>query len=265
MIYEKDLQQAASLLPASGVLEKWVHGGWYIKASSGGDAPGVESDIECIASDLALLLGVHRVPYFKDTLVGLDGSVRPVCVSPDYNQEPHIVGSLSADAMLLRLGVTKRSERYGTLSGAYPGVRMGLDRMIVLDYLIDNYDRHLRNFEFIYTDRGTVELAPLFDHGSSMLANWSDSDLEDLYTDDILADEVFEEGDTPCKGFAADHRMALRLVDPGNVAGLSWGLTAGDIDEVVLRHAIGWSDLRVWAVTKLLTSRLARLGKRFGG
>jgi hypothetical protein len=51
-----------------------------------------------------------------------------------------------------------------------PGAREGVDRMIIVDYLIVNADRHYNNFGAI-RDARTLEwlgLAPIFDSGSSM-------------------------------------------------------------------------------------------------
>lgn len=49
-------------------------------------------------------------------------------------------------------------------------ISMYLMRMLVLDFLICNDDRHLNNIEFIYNRaNGTFRPAPLFDHGESFM------------------------------------------------------------------------------------------------
>ncbi|MCQ2071211.1 MAG: excisionase [archaeon] len=76
-----------------------------------------------------------------------------------------------------------------------------LDRMIVIDYLIGNEDRHLNNFGLL-RNPDTLEYigpAPLFDNGSSL--GYS------RITADICKDMV-----VPCKPFAVSHDMQLGLV-----------------------------------------------------
>jgi len=54
-----------------------------------------------------------------------------------------------------------------------PGVRDALDKMLVLDYIIANEDRHYNNFGFV-RDADTLQwqgLAPIFDSGTSLWHN----------------------------------------------------------------------------------------------
>jgi serine/threonine-protein kinase HipA len=89
-----------------------------------------------------------------------------------------------------------------------------LDRLIVFDYLIDNYDRHMRNVELLSMEDGSVRLAPLFDNGSSLLADWvTEQDLPDLEESEELFEEHIINAETQSKCFAHDHRAELMLVD----------------------------------------------------
>ena len=70
--------------------------------------------------------------------------------------------------------------------------RMGwqtyIDQMIVIDYLILNRDRHGANIEILRNSRArTLRIAPLFDHGISLLYSCSSDD--EARSFDILADK----------------------------------------------------------------------------
>jgi hypothetical protein len=56
-----------------------------------------------------------------------------------------------------------------------PGVREGIDKMLAIDYIIANEDRHWGNFGFV-RDANTLEwkgFAPIFDSGTSLWLNTS--------------------------------------------------------------------------------------------
>lgn len=81
------------------------------------------------------------------------------------------------------------------------GVVPFLDRMIVLDYIISNEDRHLNNFGAI-RNAETLEwigMAPIFDSGSSLGY-------------DKLAAQIRSERDVTCKPFKKHHEEQLKLV-----------------------------------------------------
>ena len=82
-----------------------------------------------------------------------------------------------------------------------PDVVPSLDRMIVLDYIIANEDRHLNNFGLL-RNAETLEwlgFAPVFDSGSSLGY-------------DKVAAQIRAERDVVCKPFKKHHTEQLRLV-----------------------------------------------------
>lgn len=82
-----------------------------------------------------------------------------------------------------------------------PGVVAFLDRMITLDYIIANEDRHLNNFGAI-RNAETLEwlgMAPIFDSGSSLGY-------------DKVAPEIRHSRDVTCKPFKNHHEEQLKLV-----------------------------------------------------
>ena len=81
-----------------------------------------------------------------------------------------------------------------------PDVTAALDRMIVLDYLIANEDRHMNNFGLL-RNADTLEwigFAPIFDSGTSLGYN---TDAAQLGSYDAI-----------CKPFKKTHGEQLRLV-----------------------------------------------------
>lgn len=82
-----------------------------------------------------------------------------------------------------------------------PNVVPFLDRMIVVDYLLANEDRHLNNFGAL-RDAQTLQwlgMAPIYDSGSSLGY-------------DRLPAQMRAEKDAPCKPFKNHHNEQLKLV-----------------------------------------------------
>ena len=82
-----------------------------------------------------------------------------------------------------------------------PGVRGFLDRMIVLDYIIANEDRHLNNFGAL-RNAETLEwigMAPIYDSGSSLGY-------------DKTVPMMLDPDETVCKPFKKRHEEQLKLV-----------------------------------------------------
>ncbi len=83
-----------------------------------------------------------------------------------------------------------------------PGVEDSINKMLAVDYLIANDDRHLNNFGAV-RNAETLEwlgLAPVFDCGSSM---WCSQPTSRINT---------ENADTPSKPFRKTHAEQIRLV-----------------------------------------------------
>lgn len=138
---------------------------------------------ECIAYDIAKSLGVPCAEYALDIV---DISYNEilykdvvVCKSKWFLGEDDEFNSIRS----LYLN-TKRSDLYNEIILDYPSQRLNIDNMIVFDFIINNTDRHLRNFGFI--NNGI--LAPLYDNGLSLGADMEDitfleEDIEDLLID----------------------------------------------------------------------------------
>lgn len=154
---------------------------------------------EVIATEIMKRLAIPHVPY---TLLW-DGN-EPYSVCEDF---------VTADTELISawriMQTSKKSNNISVYQhfvncckelGA-PDVVPALDRMIVLDYLIANEDRHLNNFGLL-RNAETLEwigFAPIFDSGSSLGY-------------DKLATEIRSEHGIICKPFKKRHAEQIKLV-----------------------------------------------------
>jgi len=160
----------------------------YYKLSNYDSVHGIvghECVNELIVSRLLDILNIPHVQYtLYNAMVSIDGR--------EYNT--YICGS---DTFI------KKSERKITWEDYYQfnkidndnpiefAKRMGFEkeiyRMILVDFLILNRDRHGANIEMIMDKSMHVRMAPLFDHGVSLLFNCSNQD--EILKYDVMADK----------------------------------------------------------------------------
>lgn len=154
---------------------------------------------EVIASGIAERLGIPHVPY---TVVWDKGAPYSVC--EDF---------ITADTELIPawriMQIKKKSNSisvYGHFIDCCKNLGIGdptdfLDRMIVLDYIIANEDRHLNNFGAIRNAETLewLDMAPIYDSGSSLGY-------------DKMPAQMRSEREIGCKPFKTRHIEQLRLV-----------------------------------------------------
>lgn len=166
----------------------------YYKLSNFDKVQGVIGH-ECV-NELIVdrLLTVLEIPHLSYQLIHadimIDGTIRDVylCAADDFKE----IGDskIALDAYQVREG-------YESESAMDFCIRMGWEdyiyQMLVVDFLILNRDRHGANIEVLRNSRKkTIRLAPLFDHGLSLLCRcMNDSQVE--------AFDVME--DKPCNNF----------------------------------------------------------------
>lgn len=170
---------------------------------------------EVIASMIMEKLGIVHVPY---SVVWSGG--KPYSVCEDFiTKETDLVSAWRI--MQIR---PKANHENGYLHFVNICKELGvdvvpaLDRMIVLDYIIGNEDRHFNNFGLI-RNADTLEwlgAAPIFDSGTSL---WYGKNADEIFLADI-----------PCKPFKNNHGEQLRLVS--SFEWLDLGRLHGIEDEV---------------------------------
>ena len=148
---------------------------------------GHECVNELIVDRLLTILGIQHLSYqliHADVVV--DGKTHEVylCASEDFKARGE--SKIALDAY-------KELEASPEESALEFCTRMGwtdyIFQMIVVDYLILNRDRHGANIEVLHNSRKkTVRLAPLFDHGLSLLCSCSDDDAAAKF--DVMADKL---------------------------------------------------------------------------
>ena len=151
---------------------------------------------EVWAYTLAEFLGINHTPY---TIV-TDNS-QPYCICETFASKT--LEFVSANRIMLNYGKFTGVLSYDMLCKSYevlgiPNFKAELEKMLVLDYLIYNEDRHLNNFGVLRNSE-TLEwsgICPIFDSGTSM---W--------YNRPIRSSWVAK-----CKPFANTHEKQIKLV-----------------------------------------------------
>lgn len=163
-----------------------------------GSTPFIQQPFnEVIATLIMNKLGIEHVPY---TIIWIDN--KPYSVCEDF---------VTKDTELIsawRVLQLRQKENHESSYLHYVNIckELGidiapaLDRMIVLDYIIANEDRHFNNFGLLRDANtlGWIGAAPIFDSGTSL---WYDTSVRGISTYDI-----------PCKPFKKKHSEQLRMV-----------------------------------------------------
>ena len=147
---------------------------------------GHECINEIIVDRLLDILGIphlHYVLIHADVMI--DGKIHEVhlCASEDFKQRGE--SKLALDTYW----EAEHAERESALEFC---IRNGWEayiyQMLVVDFLILNRDRHGANIEVLRNSRKkTIHLAPLFDHGLSLLFHCTDNAAVEKY--DVMSDK----------------------------------------------------------------------------
>ncbi len=148
---------------------------------------GHECINEIIVDRLLTRLGIEHLNYqliHADIL--LDGKVHNtwLCASVDFKQNGESKIALDTYYQAERLNARETPLQFCIRNGWEEYIY----EMLVADYLILNRDRHGANIEALRNRRKrTIRLAPLFDHGLSLLCR--STDLEQLARENVMADK----------------------------------------------------------------------------
>ncbi|MCC0686628.1 MULTISPECIES: hypothetical protein [unclassified Clostridioides] len=150
---------------SKGMLYKWTAtlNNQLIYIKTGLRYRNTYSDIqpitEALVSDILHNLGINHVRYYYTKLEKND-KIFDVCYSYDFAKDSRyitmreFVGNSDIDLyiyLIKELNINKKE----------------LDTMIIVDFIINNIDRHLRNFGMLEDESKNLTFAPLFDHGFS--------------------------------------------------------------------------------------------------
>ncbi|MBQ2988800.1 MAG: excisionase [Clostridia bacterium] len=204
---------------------------------------------EVVASEIMARLKLPHVPY---TLIWSEG--KPYSLCEDFLDENTEL--IPAWRVMMTQKKSNGTSVYQHFVNCCESLGIGnvtafLDRMITLDYIIANEDRHFNNFGLLRNAEtlAWLGMAPIYDSGSCLGYDKSPADIR------------LEKG-IICKPFKNHHTEQLRLVQSFDWLDLS-GLDGIEyaIKEILLQDTdgIGMDAERVNAVTRSVRRRIERL------
>nr|WP_230986769.1 HipA domain-containing protein [Cohnella fermenti] len=252
VLFGQGSSEAISLMSPDNTSDGWLRKKWVIQdgkrclVKGGSGAIRQEPYNEVIASTIMERLGIPNVPY---TLMVQDEYPYSVCenfVTP----QTELVTAWYVMHTRPKPNHVSVYRHYVDCCEALgiPGIVEALDRMIVVDYLIANEDRHQNNFGAI-RHAETLEWlgpAPIYDSGSSL---WFSKPLGLIRADGKLI----------CKPFKQEHSEQIKLVT--SFEWLDLRLLDGIEEEVrtIVHGSLFVDDARCHAICQALRGRIDRL------
>lgn len=196
-IGEVDLNSSQYNNSSAGVLGKAniIYDGKHYIAKSGMFSKPIfttlEPVIECICSELIQLFNINCAKYelVKCTVLGNNlwkSQEVIICISENFLKKNEVI--IHADNAI---NTKNARTTYNHLSYVFKDNIIDINNMLIIDYIINNTDRHHKNFAMIYnSENSSLKFAPLYDHGFSlgqeMDTDYLESekdDFSDVYTD----------------------------------------------------------------------------------
>lgn len=248
----KGASDAISLLSPDNTSDGWLKKKWTIMdgkrclVKGGSGSTQQEPYNEVIASKIMERLGIPHVPYMLIEQEDYPFSVCENFITP----QTELITAWYVMHTQQKLNHISVYQHYVNCCEALGirGIVEALDRMIVVDYLIANEDRHQNNFGVI-RNAETLEWigpAPIYDSGSSL---WFSKPIGLIHADSKLI----------CKPFKIDHKEQLKLV-----TSFDWlDLTRLDGIEDQVRELFDGSlfvdEARSYAICQSLRGRIEQL------
>jgi hypothetical protein len=244
---------AVSLMSPDNTSDGWLRKKWIIMDGKHSLMKGGSGDYQQEPFNEVIACAVMRrlsIPHVNYTLTFDGGKPYSLCenfITPDTELIPasRVKGAFKKDNR--DSGFTHLLRCCDALG--IPGVLSALGKMLVLDYIISNEDRHYNNFGFV-RNAETLEwlgLAPVYDSGTSL---W--------YSTRFVGRE------TECKPFQKTHASQIKLV-----SSLSWydadallGI-GGECAEILSRSGTVDGERRA-SLAAMVAGRSASVGKMKG-
>lgn len=254
LIFERVFSESEDInfMSPDNTTDGWLKKRWVIMEEErflikgGSGAAQQEPYNEVLASRIMERLGIPHVSY---TLMEHNGCPCSVCrnfISPD-----------TEFITAWRIMKIKKKPNHVSVYQHYlncceelgiSGIRESLDRMLALDYLIVNEDRHLNNFGAVRNADSLeyIGAAPIFDSGTAL---WFDKPLSMIYAG----------AKTVCKPFKNSHQEQIKLVSDFSWIDFS---ALNHLDEELLeivKNAPFIDDARCSALCRALNQRIQML------
>ena len=208
----------------------------YYKLSNYSDFEGIighECVNEIIVDRLLNILGVDHLSYkLIHADVNIDGNIYDTYISASEDFKKENENKIALD----KFYSLEKNAKENPLEFC---IRMGFGpyiyEMMAVDFIICNRDRHGANIEVLRNSKEkTIRLAPLFDHGMSLL--FSCSDESSIASFDILADkpvQCFTGTRSLYKNLELIPKASLRIFNPLKLTDKDYILK--DLDGIISR------------------------------
>ncbi len=219
---------------------------YLVKSGRGNGKNGsvvFEPVTECICYELAKLMGIACAQYELEEKEGRLFSVSKWF----YNEEEE---HFYSGYKLMKILNISKENLYFKLIEQFPAVELDLNNMIVFDYIVNNTDRHLRNFGFL--EKGDVlRFSPLYDNGLSLGAHIDEEELQEEDIEDLLLDSDYS------KCFESSNKKQLELVKRHSLE------LEINFEAVVKKYSKYFSEKRIYFILYLLENRLKEVKRCF--
>ncbi len=204
-LFGRDTGNKPNLMSPDNTSDGWLKKKWVISGDkrmlvkSGSPVFHQEPLNEALATAIARRLGIPHIPY---SVIYEDG--KPLCVCEDFiTPDTELISASYVMGVAKLRGSESPYRHYVSCCErlGIPGVVQSIDRMLVLDFLLCNQDRHYNNFGAV-RNAETLEwlgAAPIFDCGTSVWHN-------------VLTNMIRPREEAQSKPFRSKHSEQIRLV-----------------------------------------------------
>ncbi|MGL4876008.1 MAG: HipA family kinase [Clostridium sp.] len=219
---------------------KIVDGYKYLVKSGRGDGKKKSSILEpvteCICYEIAKEMGIDCAEYLLEEN---NGDI--LSVSKWFYDES--VETFYSANKLMKISNLTRENLYNKFIDNMQGIQKDIDNMIIFDFVINNTDRHLKNFGFLINGEN-IRFAPVYDNGLALGSHLDEEDIEFEEIADLLLDADY------AKCFDTSNKKQLNLVKECT---LNFDF---DYESIVRKYSGYLSEKRINFILELIKERI---------
>ncbi len=141
-----------------------------------------------------------------------------------------------------------RDDLYNKFIDNIADIQIHIDNMIIFDYIVNNTDRHLKNFGFLINE-DKIRFAPIYDNGLALGSHLDDEEIEFEEISDLLLDADY------AKCFDTSNKKQLELVKKCTLN------IDFDYEYIVRKYSKYLSEKRMEFIMELLKERILEVKK----